>query len=469
MVPVNGRVTEVTKESEQDPEERIVGGRNATCEEFPHQVSFVVNNSYFCGGFIISEQHILTAAHCAQNVDPSTVVMRTGSTWRKNGTKVIVAEVIPYPEYNNPPYDKDVAVMKLAEPLEFDACTKPIALPSRGLSARYGETITVSGWGRTKQGVTMIPDRLMAVNLTIVNHTLCRAAYIPLTITENMLCAGNFFLGGQSTCQGDSGGIGSIENVARGIVSFGRGCVFNKYVEEGEVIENESRIVGGQGVTCEQFPHQVNFVVNNSYFCGGFIIHERFILTAAHCAQNVDPSTVVLRSGSTYRNNGTVVPIAEVIPYPKYNDPPFDKDIAVFKTAVPIEFNSCAQPIQLPKRGFSPLPGSEMTVSGWGRTRQGATKLPERLMATNLTIVHPKMCSFAYPMTITKNMLCAGNFFFGGTSACQGDSGGVGAVDGVARGIVSFGRICGQPFAPSVFTDISAPLMRDFITTITGL
>ncbi|XP_013161534.1 PREDICTED: trypsin 3A1-like [Papilio xuthus] len=222
-VPTNGKFTEVAKESDTN-EERIVGGRNATCEEFPHQVSFVVNNSYFCGGFIISDQYILTAAHCAQEVDPSTVVMRIGSTWRKNGTKVTVTEVIPYPEYNNPPYDKDIAVMKIAEPLQFDACTQPIALPPKGLSASYGEVITVSGWGRTKQGVTMIPDRLMAVNLTVVNHTLCRAAYLPLSITENMLCAGNFFLGGQSTCQGDSGGIGAINNVARGIVSFGRGC-----------------------------------------------------------------------------------------------------------------------------------------------------------------------------------------------------------------------------------------------------
>lgn len=76
--------------------------------------------------------------------------MRIGSTWRKNGTKVTVTEVIPYPEYNNPPYDKDVAVMKISEPLQFDACTQPIALPAKGLSASYGEVITVSGWGRTK-------------------------------------------------------------------------------------------------------------------------------------------------------------------------------------------------------------------------------------------------------------------------------------------------------------------------------
>lgn len=49
--------------------------------------------------------------------------------------------------------------------------------------------------------------------------------------------------------------------------------------------ENGDRIVGGQETTIEEHPYQVSFIVNNSYFCGGFIVSENFILTAAHCAQ----------------------------------------------------------------------------------------------------------------------------------------------------------------------------------------
>ncbi|XP_013141592.1 PREDICTED: trypsin-like isoform X2 [Papilio polytes] len=246
--------------------------------------------------------------------------------------------------------------------------------------------------------------------------------------------------------------------------------IYDELTEEDNVRKPQlSKIVGGRDATCEEFPHQVNFIVNNSFFCGGFIIHERFILTAAHCAQDVDPSTVVLRTGSSYRKNGTIVPIEEVIPHPEYNDPPLDKDIAVFKTATPIEFNACTQPIKLPMRGFSPLARSEMAVSGWGRTREGASKLPDRLMAVNLTVVDRRLCTLAYAGTFTNNMFCAGNFYFGGKSACQGDSGGVGAVDGVARGVVSYGRLCGQPLAPTVFANIASPELRDFITSVTGL
>ncbi|XP_013161537.1 PREDICTED: trypsin-7-like [Papilio xuthus] len=207
------------------------------------------------------------------------------------------------------------------------------------------------------------------------------------------------------------------------------------------------RIVGGRVATCEQFPHQVSYVVNNSYFCGGFIISKRFILTAAHCAQ---------------KYNGTVIPIVEVIPYPGYNRPPFDKDIAVMRTSEDIEFNSCTRPIALPPRGSLLRAGSTMT--------QGASILPDRLMTVDLNLVSRSRCQSAYsPLRITENMLCAGNYFLGGKSTCQGDSGGVGAIDGVARGVVSFGRGCGKRLSPSVFASLAAPNIRDFIKKHTGL
>ncbi|KPI91087.1 Transmembrane protease serine 9 [Papilio xuthus] len=482
---------------------RIVGGYNSTCTEFPHQVGYIVNNSYFCGGFIVSERFILTAAHCTQNVDPSTIVLRAGSTFRTNGTIIPITEVISNAGYDNTTFDKDIAVLKTTEAIQFNSCIQPIALPSKGLVASAGEMLLVSGWGRTQEDATTIPVQLMAVNLTVVDHTLCQLTYlVDSEITSNMLCAGNFFLGGESTCQGDSGGVGAIDGVARAIASFGRGCgqplspaVFTdisaseirdfitQYTEliqsERVALRNEAvpqsnitleRIVGGRVATCEQFPHQVSYVVNNSYFCGGFIISKQFILTAAHCAQNVDPSTVLLRSGNTFRKNGTVIPIVEVIPYPGYNRPPFDKDIAVMRTSEDIEFNSCTRPIALPPRGSLLRAGTTITVSGWGRTRQGASILPDRLMAVDLNLVSRSRCQSAYsPLRITENMLCAGNYFLGGKSTCQGDSGGVGAIDGVARGVVSFGRGCGQRLSPSVFANLAAPNIRDFIKKHTGL
>ncbi|XP_049865486.1 trypsin-3-like [Pectinophora gossypiella] len=236
-----------------------------------------------------------------------------------------------------------------------------------------------------------------------------------------------------------------------------------------EPIDNDNKIVGGQETTIEEHPYQVSFIVNNSYFCGGFIVSENYILTAAHCAQDVDPSTVVLRAGSTWRRNGTIIPIAEVIPHPNYNQPAFDKDVAVMKTVDPIKFTETIQPIPLPKKNRLMRGGTDIVVSGWGRTKQGASSIPERLMDVRIPVVYYTECLIVYATVLTPNMWCGGNFFLGGQGTCQGDSGGAAIQDGMAVGIVSFGRGCGQALSPSVFANIAAPTIRNFITKHTGL
>ncbi|CAH0629123.1 unnamed protein product [Chrysodeixis includens] len=231
----------------------------------------------------------------------------------------------------------------------------------------------------------------------------------------------------------------------------------------------DDRIVGGEEANIEDHPYQVSFIVNNSYFCGGFVVSENYILTAAHCAQNVDPSTVVLRAGSSWRKNGTIIPIAEVIPHPQYDSPRFDKDVAVMRTAEPIEFTETIQPIALPKKGSSMKDNSIVMVSGWGRTEQGASSIPERLMDVEIPVVPYWQCYAVYFTVLTRNMWCGGNFVLGGKGTCQGDSGGAAIQDNVVRGIVSFGRGCGQRFSPGVFADMAAPTIRDFVTKHTGL
>ncbi|XP_026319140.1 trypsin epsilon-like, partial [Hyposmocoma kahamanoa] len=168
--------------------------------------------------------------------------------------------------------------------------------------------------------------------------------------------------------------------------------------------DNDDRIVGGQETTIEEHPYQVSFIVNNSYFCGGFVVSENYILTAAHCAQNVDPTTVVLRAGSTWRKNGTIIPIAEVIPHPEYDNPRFDKDVAVMRTVDPIEFTNTIQPIPLTWRGRPMIGDTQFVVSGWGRTEDGASSIPERLMDVQIPVVSYPKCKAVYATVLTRNM-----------------------------------------------------------------
>ncbi|XP_028031503.1 trypsin-2-like [Bombyx mandarina] len=248
--------------------------------------------------------------------------------------------------------------------------------------------------------------------------------------------------------------------------------VLNEELDEDEsllVDTADSRIVGGHETTIEDHPYQVSFIVNNSYFCGGIILSQDWIMTAAHCAQNVDPTTVVLRAGSTFRKNGTIIPIALVASHPEYDDPAFDKDVAVMKTVKPMEFGETMQPVALPALGAKLEPNSEIVVSGWGRTVQGAPTIPDRLMNVTLDVVSHFKCNLSYYLDLTDNMWCAGNFFLGGKGTCQGDSGGAAVQNGTVMGIVSFGRGCGQPLSPSVFAATYSPANWNFIKETTGL
>lgn len=96
----------------------------------------------------VSNTHIYSFVFQFHSVDPTTVVLRAGSTFRKNGTIIPIASVIPHPEYDNPKFDKDVAVMKTVEPLEFSETIQPIPLPWKNRFMTGGTEIIVSGWGR---------------------------------------------------------------------------------------------------------------------------------------------------------------------------------------------------------------------------------------------------------------------------------------------------------------------------------
>ncbi|XP_063380316.1 trypsin-3-like [Cydia fagiglandana] len=230
-----------------------------------------------------------------------------------------------------------------------------------------------------------------------------------------------------------------------------------------------NRIVGGQEAWIEDHPYRVFYMVNNLYFCGGFIVSEIHILTAAHCALNVDPTKVVLRAGSASRKNGTIIPIAEVIPHPKYNDTKFDKDVAVMRTVEPIMYSDTIQPIPLPKLRRPMRGGTKVMVSGWGATKEGTSLFPARLMDVEIPVVYHTVCLASYPGILTENMWCGGNYFLGGQGTCQGDSGSAAIQDGMAVGIVSFARGCARPLSPTVFANIAAPAIRNFIEEHTGL
>ncbi|KAF9813182.1 hypothetical protein SFRURICE_015671, partial [Spodoptera frugiperda] len=202
---------------------QIIGGRPSSIQRHPYQVSMVLNGNSFCGGFIISPDYVVTAAHCVQNTSPAAIRLRVGSTRRDSGGRIVrVASVIVHPQYGRPQFDNDIAVLRLARPLTFNANIRAIKLPQPRQPVPLVR-LTVTGWGLTAVGGRRIPRIMMEANVPVVPHWLCRLSY-GQSLTSNMFCGGHFLIGGVSSCQGDSGGPAVFRDTAFGVVSFARGC-----------------------------------------------------------------------------------------------------------------------------------------------------------------------------------------------------------------------------------------------------
>ncbi len=220
---------------------QIVGGSPTTPNEFPWQALLYIGG-YMCGGSLIDEEWVLTAAHCVDGMTANQATVYLGLHDRQSlnltanpflQTKA-VSQIIAHASYDSYTTDYDVALLRLATPVAVTTGVAPVTLatqPQHAALYNKDTVLTVSGWGTTSSGGAT-SRYLRKVNVPVVANADCNAMYGG-GITARMMCAGYTVNGGEDSCQGDSGGPIFVQQngsfVQVGIVSWGSGCADKDY------------------------------------------------------------------------------------------------------------------------------------------------------------------------------------------------------------------------------------------------
>jgi len=233
---------------------KIVGGTEAVPHSWPWQVIMTTSSgSQLCGGSILNDNWIMTAAHCcvAVNTNPATYRVRVGAhNWRQaepSAATLELSRVVVHPGYVARPVPKnDFCLLKLKEPLTQKNEVSTVCLPTAEEGAT-GDKCWVTGWGSTRAvgksfeeyvkeilaaeaagqvapSQTRVSPHLRQVDVQVTDQATCNTAYSGM-VSADMICGD---APGKDSCQGDSGGpfVCEVDGQWKmvGVVSWGRGC-----------------------------------------------------------------------------------------------------------------------------------------------------------------------------------------------------------------------------------------------------
>ncbi|VVC45544.1 Hypothetical protein CINCED_3A015425 [Cinara cedri] len=196
--------------------QRIVGGNVAKPGEFPYMVLLGyggrVNEEklWGCGGSLISNRWILSAAHCVINSGRTVSWARLGDlkiesdTENKNSRDYQIVDYVVYPEYNRSYVYHDVALFRLQKDVEFSDYIRPVCLNTNRLL--HLTTASIIGWGMIRSNGPTSPDLLRA-DISLITIERCQKSYPPNLYAravhgifdDSMICAGDS-KEGKDTC-----------------------------------------------------------------------------------------------------------------------------------------------------------------------------------------------------------------------------------------------------------------------------
>uniref|UniRef100_A0A673Z0U7 Chymotrypsin-like n=1 Tax=Salmo trutta TaxID=8032 RepID=A0A673Z0U7_SALTR len=171
---------------------KIVNGQNAVSGSWPWQVSLQDTSGFhFCGGSLISQNWVVTAAHCLVTPGRHQVILSEHD--RQFNAEPIqvksISRAITHPYYNSQNFKNDVTLLKLSSPVQITSRVSSVCLASSSTSFPSGTRCVTTGWGKT--GTTCEWPH---------NPAQCKQYWGQSRITDAMICAGGDS-GGPLVCQ----------------------------------------------------------------------------------------------------------------------------------------------------------------------------------------------------------------------------------------------------------------------------
>ncbi|XP_052631073.1 serine protease 53-like [Harpia harpyja] len=449
---------------------RVVGGTAARPGEWPWQVSLQLRGEHFCGGTLVTPQWVLSAAHCFQGPNGSRAEPRE---WRAvvgrlrleetGGQERTVVEVVVHEGYRRVEGGHDLALARLESPVTLGSRVGTICLPQANHPFAFGTPCWITGWGHVAENVSLpAGSPLQKVALDLLSRKTCNCLYSNLRNRElarparhGMVCAGGQE-GGRGACQADSGGPLACGGpggqwVQAGVLSFAVGCarpngpvlatglvahagwlrrrlpptVFAPPgpppppgLEDGKCLG--CGMQGGPQLDAPpgpSWPWAVSLRLRGEHRCGGALVAESWVLTAAHCfiGQQAAEAWEAVAAGDTRRKG------ARLHLHGAYVEPGGGRDLALLRLETPLPLGPTLRPLCLPYSEHQRPPGTRC----WALLAPNGSSIPEKLVNVEVTL--SESCGTRGDLRDDEGVLSPPDTFCitvpEGTSACQPDGG----------------------------------------------